>query len=387
MSDRIFLVSDDDTLKPMDAAPYAKEDVLQRLLERYPDLLAGEQVDPEDPRRWLLIKREAGIEHRGDDAHAWRLDHLFLDQDGVPTLVETKIAENPELRRKVVGQMLDYAANICEAWSVERIRTEFESTCEQADRPSDDTLREHLTSEDADGDLIDDEAIERFWMSVKTNLEAGRLRLVFVADHIPSSLLRIVEFLNGQMDPCEVLAIELRQYLHQSEDGQPPIRTLVPRVHGVTATVRQRKKSTRMVEDPGIYILEPIVGMIKDEFDMATYRRMYKRGWLRCQSSDGDKGWLLYQNRKGGYICIYYDGYRGDGDDARFDAIVANMEAAALPGNARFSSSWSEKRDSRYARIQIDGFDYADDSNWDELRSIYMQCLGIMIPIVEHADA
>ena len=92
MTDRIYLVSDDETLKPMEVTPYSSEDLLQRLLEQYPDLLAGEQVDPDDPRRWLLVKREAGIEHDGDETHRWRLDHLFLDQDGVPTLVETKIA-------------------------------------------------------------------------------------------------------------------------------------------------------------------------------------------------------------------------------------------------------------------------------------------------------
>lgn len=75
---------------------------------------------------------------------------------------------------------------------------------------------------------------------MKTNLEAGRIRLVFVADRIPSSLLRIVEFMNGQMDPCEVLAVELRQYLHQS--GDDTIRTLVPRVHGRTITQPTRKQ-------------------------------------------------------------------------------------------------------------------------------------------------
>jgi hypothetical protein len=69
MTDRIYLVSDDESLKPMEATPYANEDLLQRLLEQYPDLLAGEQVDPDDPRRWLLVKREAGIEHDGDETH------------------------------------------------------------------------------------------------------------------------------------------------------------------------------------------------------------------------------------------------------------------------------------------------------------------------------
>ena len=42
MDDRIFLISDDESLKPMMSAPYVKEVALQALLERYPDLLAGE---------------------------------------------------------------------------------------------------------------------------------------------------------------------------------------------------------------------------------------------------------------------------------------------------------------------------------------------------------
>ena len=242
MADRIFLIVDDKTLKPMDSAPYVKEDVLQSLLVRHPDLLAGEQVDPDNPRRWLLIRREAPIEHVGDDPHSWRLDHLFVDQDGVPTLVETKIAENPDLRRKVVGQMLDYAANITETWPVTRIKEAFESTCLQTGSSSEELLETHLAASERDGDPDDEDTIDRFWMSVETNLQAGRLRLLFVADHIPTSLVRVVEFLNDQMNLCEVLAIELRQYEYQDEEGQPPIRTLVPRVFGQRATVRKRTK-------------------------------------------------------------------------------------------------------------------------------------------------
>ncbi|HEV2126472.1 MAG TPA: hypothetical protein VGW38_27250 [Chloroflexota bacterium] len=34
-----------------------------------------------------------------------------------------------------------------------------------------------------------------------------------MADEIPPDLQRIVEFLNAQMSPAEVLAIEIRQYI------------------------------------------------------------------------------------------------------------------------------------------------------------------------------
>jgi hypothetical protein len=60
--------------------------------------------------------------------------------------------------------------------------------------------------------------------------------MVFVSDAIPRELRRVVEFLNGQMNPAEVIAIEVKQYL--SSDGA---RTLVPRVIGQTAEVEARK--------------------------------------------------------------------------------------------------------------------------------------------------
>lgn len=41
----------------------------------------------------------------------------------------------------------------------------------------------------------------------QTNLQAAKVRMLFVADKIPVELRSIVEFLNKQMDPAEVLAV------------------------------------------------------------------------------------------------------------------------------------------------------------------------------------
>lgn len=72
---------------------------------------------------------------------------------------------------------------------------------------------------------------------MKTNLQAGRIRMVFLADAIPAELRRIVEFLNEQMDPAEVLAIEIKQFVGKG------MKTLVPRVLGQTETARQKKNA------------------------------------------------------------------------------------------------------------------------------------------------
>ena len=95
----------------MEEAAYDSENLLQELLAKYPDLLAGEQINSTEPRRWLLITREMSVPDEQEGAGRWSLDHLFPDQDAVPTLVEVKRSTDTQLRREVVGQMLDDAAN------------------------------------------------------------------------------------------------------------------------------------------------------------------------------------------------------------------------------------------------------------------------------------
>jgi hypothetical protein len=84
----------------------------------------------------------------------------------------------------------------------------------------------------------DDDA-ETFWERVATHLDTGKLRLIFVADIIPYELKRIIEFLNEQMNPAQVLGVEIKQYV-----GQEGLTSLVPRVIGQTTVAQQRKSSS-----------------------------------------------------------------------------------------------------------------------------------------------
>jgi hypothetical protein len=124
--------------------------------------------------------------------------------------------------------MLDYAANGVAYWPVERLQSLFDTTCR--------TLT--LDPEAVLGEFLEDPA-EDFWKRVKTNLQAGRIRLIFVADHIPPELQRVVEFLNTQMDPAEVLAVEIPRF---SGSG---LQTLVPRLIGQTESARSKKSGNR----------------------------------------------------------------------------------------------------------------------------------------------
>jgi hypothetical protein len=239
MSGGMFLIDNDGRLVEMNEEAYDSEDLLQELLAQYPNLLAGDQVSSLDPRRWLLISRERGLPSEEGSGNRWSVDHLFLDQGAVPTIVEVKRSTDTRIRREVVGQLLDYAANAVVYWPVEAIRAEFEANQEDPQQVMADFLSDADTDE------------EEFWQMAKTNLQAGKVRLVFVADEIPTELRRVIEFLNQQMDPAEVLALEIKQYIGGT------LRTLVPRIVGQTVEAQQKKsgvaRESRQWDEPSFF--------------------------------------------------------------------------------------------------------------------------------------
>ena len=164
-----------------------------------------------------------------DDAGVdrWSLDHLFVDQEGIPTLVEVKRSTDTRMRREYIRQMFDYAANATVYWPDGQVRSRYEGKCESSGSDATQKLAEFLRpASDAEPR---DAAIDRFWRDVDTNLRAGRIRMVFVADMILPELRRIVEFLSLQMNPAEVLGIEIKQFAGAG------VTTLVPTVIGQTA--------------------------------------------------------------------------------------------------------------------------------------------------------
>ncbi len=123
--------------------------------------------------------------------------------------------------------MLDYAVNGVVYWPLEQLCELFVRQCQRDGREPEAAVR---------GVAGEEVGVEEFWQRVGDSLRAGKVRMVFVSDQIPPELRRVVEFLNGQMSPAEVLAIAVKQYV-----GTDGARTLVPRVIGQTAEVEARK--------------------------------------------------------------------------------------------------------------------------------------------------
>ncbi|MEA3407469.1 MAG: hypothetical protein U9R48_05240 [Chloroflexota bacterium] len=235
--DEIFLL-ENETLRPLPVRPMQQglfgaslEDALQTLLQNYPRLIPGKQIDPDsdDPPRFVLLRREMPVA-------GWSLDHLYVDQRGILTLVETKLMQNPEARRDVIGQIIEYAANAADAWGSGRARQHAAEFWRDKGRELDEVLLE----------TFDDLDIEDFWSTVEDNLRLDKMRLIVAADELRPEVRRMIEYLNKEMQNTEVLGLELKCY---GKDASSLV--LVPRLVGQTQADVDRRRGGNILWSVG----------------------------------------------------------------------------------------------------------------------------------------
>ncbi len=227
---QVYKVNPDGTTIPMKKV-YCSDEAreLQDLLEKNLNLLPGDQVHPEDPRRWLLVKREMPVPDPGSGQARWVVDFMLLDQSAIPTFVECKRFADTRARREVIGQMLEYAANGHHYWDGDTFRRFAEQSAQAQGR----TLEEVVENLAPDDELD----IEGFFARAEENLRQGHIRLVFFMEEAPVELKSIVDFLNKQMERTEVLLVEARQYEWEGT------RIVVPTLFGYTEEARRVKRS------------------------------------------------------------------------------------------------------------------------------------------------
>lgn len=255
----IYTVDGAGTLTAMRPSEPRSEDFMQKLVAAYPELIADQDG------ALLLIRREQPIADREDGGGRWSLDHLFVTRSGIPVLVELKRAVDTRLRREVVGQMLDYAANGTAYWQGGRIAESFIATMTELGKDADSELASFIGSA---GDP------QQFWEQVDANFAAGRIKMVFVADTISRELARIVEFLNEQMK-ADVRAVELSWF--ESDGG---VTALTPRIIGETERA-QTEKAARSALPPmsrDAWIMEHLAKFGTDTVAAAeTYVRLVEQ--------------------------------------------------------------------------------------------------------------
>jgi hypothetical protein len=253
---------------------------LQSILKNNFNLLPGDQIDPEVPCKWMLVRREMPVPDPVTGIDRWNIDFFFVDQNATPTFVECKRYLDTRSRREVVGQVLEYAANGRHYWSAADMRTHADATArEEYNTTVEDAFRS-LQSVIAD-------STEAFFKEVERRLKTGEVRIVFFLEQAPVELKRLVEFLNTQMSSVEVLIVEARQY-----EGNG-IRVVVPMVFGFTEQIRDIKRAIATERDGKAVAVdwESFKASVEQkdlgEQSIAAIQKLYNK----CKSLQADISW------------------------------------------------------------------------------------------------
>ena len=190
------LVPEQGTATPLERITFDDREInegwLQELMFENPEILPVNDIDP-GFGPLIPIGREIGTD-------VGPIDNLYISPSGSLTIVEAKLWRNPQARREVVGQIIDYAKEVSR-WDYEDLDAATERACGK--RLWD------LVGEHSDPLLNEPKFID----TVTRNLNVGRFLLLIVGDGIREAMERMAEFLQDTPQLRFSLAlIELQAY-------------------------------------------------------------------------------------------------------------------------------------------------------------------------------
>ena len=214
---------------------------LQSLLFNNPDLLPISEIEP--------IFAPAVSMCRELSTPAGYIDLLLASPNGLLTVVETKLWRNPDARRGVVGQLLDYAKEL-RAWSYEDLDAAVCSATRKEGEGA--SLFAKMNSSGAEVEEAE------FVDAVASNLARGRFLLIIAGDGIREEVERLTQYLQRDAGVSFTLAlVELALYKLPGDDAAGQY-VVTPRV--LARTVEIERAIVRIVECKEYSVLPPDTG-------------------------------------------------------------------------------------------------------------------------------
>ncbi len=226
------IIDDDGNIEWLEPLPLSEREIsegwLQKKLSDCPQLLPINEIDP-GFGPLVLIGQEV-------DTSSGPIDNLYVSPQGFLTIVEAKLWRNPQARREVVGQILDYAKEVSR-WS-------YDDLDAKAKQVSGKSLYELVSGLAADE--VDEAA---FVDSLSRNMKAGRFLLLIVGDGIREEMERLAEFLQSTPQLRFTLAlIELQLYRIGSDSKLLVVPVVVGR------TIEIERAVVRVISSEGAHV-------------------------------------------------------------------------------------------------------------------------------------
>ena len=198
---------------------YAAEAELQELLANSPEIISMDEIRS-GSGSLVAVVREFGLP-------VGYIDILAFTARGDIAIIECKLEKNPQAKREVIGQILDYSAHLW-GMSYEDLNGRIQS---MTNHSLADLVKEHA------GDPNWNE--EEFRANVESALTQGNFILTIAVNEINEELHRIIRYVNSAGEPAfSFAALEMKRF------NKSKVEMLIPHVFGPVHASVAKPKST-----------------------------------------------------------------------------------------------------------------------------------------------
>lgn len=254
---------------------YRNEAELQKLLSESPDLIPSRDLR-EGASPLVAVVREFSLP-------IGSVDLLAFSGDGDIAIIECKLADNPESKRKVIGQVLEYGSAI---WGMSYVDLDQKINSLTKGKKLADLVREQVNDPEWDE--------ETFRVNIEEHLREGNFILVIVVDEINENLTQIIRFLNACGNPkFSFAALEMRRF----RSGNTEV--LIPKVDGDYRPPALREPSQR-----GTWNKDAILKDAKNKLSAVSYNNFLDLYEFIEEHSQGGAG--LGTGKQNGSVTFYH---------------------------------------------------------------------------------
>lgn len=256
---------------------------IQDLVHRHPGSLPIDEIDPSF-KNPIAICRELRTQ-------AGPIDNLLVTASGLPVLVECKLWRNPESRREVVGQIIDYAKELSR-WTSSDLQREVGRRLGVTGNAMLDLVR-------AVDPSVDEIA---FNDALSLNLRRGRFLLLILGDGIREGVEAIAEYLQRHAGLHFSLGLVEMPIFTLPDGGLLVTPRVLARTTSITRTVVVVPEGHRVVD------VEDTVDQVGDDLDpereaMGSERLQFWSDFLKHLKLD-DPEQPFPKASRGGYISV-----------------------------------------------------------------------------------
>ena len=168
------------------------------------------------------------------------IDNLYISPNGYLTIVETKLWRNPEAKREVVGQIIDYAKELTN-WNFTKLNDGVKNSSQLYNNNS-----KGIIELIKDFENIEEHEEYKIIDNIERNLKRGRFLLLIVGDGIRESVEEMVDFLSNTPQIQFTLGlVELQFYKNPNVEGELiAIPNLITRTREITRAIVKIENST-----------------------------------------------------------------------------------------------------------------------------------------------